>query len=154
MTETGTGVARARKVLRKRLAASFSEGEIWWPEDATFVPPAHTQPPSEPSSFLRVMPGPVFSQIASSQGSTKNQGTWSLLFACQSRPGMDAENERAETEVRALAHPSQNDNDEDVWTLGDVEIHSGIAPQVPESVRDGYYWTQFVIPYKMMEGFV
>lgn len=150
-TQTGTGKARDRNVLRSRLDALYTTSPIWWSEDTSFVEPAHTSPPSAPASFLRPQYGRSFGARGTVTGAENRSGAWSLLLATQARPGMNDVMAAAEVEIRSLADPTQNDNAEDVWTDGSVEVHDEIASLVPQGIASDWYWTQFIVPYTATE---
>ena len=158
MTQTGTAWARAIKVFRARVDSLWTKanGKLWWPEDEGFTAPPMTDPPSAPAAILRVQPNRSFEDpLTWGGGNTSGQGSISFVFGVQARPGMLTAIGAAETDIRAIADPSQNDDAEDIWTMGDVEVNPDVAPRgIPEALSRAFNWTQFVVPYRLAEGFI
>ncbi len=146
--QTGTGKARDRKVLRARINSQIGTSiPVWYPEDRGFETNA-----AELTQFIRVNYGRAFGDVGSVGGKENRVGSWPLLLATQPAPGMLAAIEAAEAKIQSIADVSLNQDGEDVWTMGHLEVHDDIAPaNVPESLQDAYVWNQLVIPYRATE---
>lgn len=157
MTQTGTGMARAMRVMRRRVDSLWpsASGIVWWPEDVDFVPPPATDPPAAPAQILRIQPNRSFEDAYGVDGSTTTgRGSVSFVHGVQVRPGLIDAQEAGEIAIRAIASPSENDNAEDVWTSPGIEINPNVQPSgIPENLAQGFTWTQYVVPYQIAEGF-
>lgn len=147
-TQTGTGKARDKSVLRSRLAEFYDETPIWWPEDTDFNVPTPTSAPTAPAAFLRPQQGATFGERGTVAGNESRNGSWSLIAGVQVRPGVDSKMAAIESQVRAVADVLRNDDLEDVWSPGHVETHEDVAPGgIPSNIQDAFRFDQFVIPY-------
>lgn len=150
MPETGSGATRAWKVLRKRISELWpaSAGKIWWPEVSDFTPPAS-------GSILRAQRNRHFENVFGvGGGSSLGQGSVSLVHGIPPGPGSIEAQEECEAAVRAIAHPQENEDAEDVTTSLDIEINPDVTPRgAPDSIAKAYSWTQYVVAYRISEGF-